>query len=92
MATAALVVISVLYADATRARDSARHERDTARDERNRAEVLLYASQLASAQREAERGNTSGAMRHLDSCRWDLRGCEHRLLWTSLMGGQVPLL
>ncbi|MBY0227727.1 MAG: serine/threonine protein kinase, partial [Gemmataceae bacterium] len=55
LASAALVVISLLYADAAQARDDARRERDDARRERNRAEALLYADQLASAQREAER-------------------------------------
>ena len=91
LASAALLAIGLLSAEAARARDAARHERDAARVERRRAETLLYASQLASAQRETERGGAAAALRHLDCCRWDLRGWEHRLLFTSLQGGQVPL-
>ncbi len=93
---AALIAITVLWRDAASARDRAiaqekltQKERDAARDERNRAETLLYASQLALAQREIERGNLSLALRHLDACRWDLRGWEHRLLYTRIHQGQV---
>ncbi|MGL4553415.1 MAG: protein kinase domain-containing protein, partial [Gemmataceae bacterium] len=80
----AMVAVTAAYRDAAR-------ERDEAREQRNRAEVLLYASQLASAQLELDHRNPLLAWKHLDSCRWDLRGWEHRLLNSALQGEQVRL-
>jgi WD40 repeat protein len=95
---AALVAITILWRQAAAARDRAiaqekltQQQRDAALEAHNRAEALLYATQLALAQREIERGHLAQALRHLDSCRWDLRGWEHRLLYTRILQGQVRL-
>jgi WD40 repeat protein len=87
---------------ALKAEEHAQRDRDLANEERNRAEVLLYASQLSIAQREIERSRSPRrpgrerarlglALNHLDACRWDLRGWEHRLLYTMLWPGQAHL-
>src|SRR5207248_7088277 len=45
----------------------------------------------SGALREWEAGNTEQARRRLDSCRWDLRGWEHRYLQTLFTARQAVL-
>ncbi len=61
-------------------------EREKARAETQlrRAEWLVYAGQLARAQSAFENNNAVLALQLLDECQWDLRGWEHRHLWTRL--------
>jgi WD40 repeat protein len=67
---------------------SARREADR---QLTRAEWLLYANQIQSAQREWEVGNAAAAWQHLDSCRWDFRGWEHRYLFNLFNQNHVGL-
>jgi WD40 repeat protein/serine/threonine protein kinase len=69
----------------------ARVENQRAEQQLERAERLLYASQIQAAQREWEAGNVALAWVHLDSCRWDYRGLEHRYLYTLFTWNQVTL-
>src|SRR5262249_25540856 len=61
-----------------------KREADTARmqaaKEKERAERLLYASQIALAQREWQDNEVAHARDLLDICRPDLRGWEHAYL------------
>jgi WD40 repeat protein/tetratricopeptide (TPR) repeat protein len=85
----ALTTITGLYrnavAEGKRAREQegiAKTEKERAEKQLERSERLLYASQIQAAQREWEVGNVARAWEHLDSCRWDYRGIEHRYLYT----------
>jgi WD40 repeat protein len=60
-------------------------------DQRDRAEGLLYASKLAQAQRMWQDGKITEALGLLDGCQWNLRGWEHRHLWTLIYSNQVRL-
>lgn len=62
----------------------AAREAAAARRSQEEAEQLLYANQIALAQREWERGHADAAWNYLNSCAWDLRGWEHDYLYTSL--------
>ena len=53
-----------------------------AQENENTAEWRLYASQIASAQREWETNNAPVANHYLNACRPDLRGWEHDYLYT----------
>ena len=57
----------------------------------NRAEQLLYANQLASAQREWENNNAAGAWQYLRAARGDFRGWEHDYLYTLFTKNQTTL-
>ena len=48
----------------------------------HRSEGLLYASQIASAQREWDAKNVAAAWQYLDACSKDLRGWEYNYLYT----------
>ncbi len=78
-------------AAAVAARQDAEEARHRTAAELRRAEVLLYAGQLNSALREWEVGHFNQAWRALDSCRWDLRGWEHRYLYTLFTSNQAAL-
>jgi hypothetical protein len=56
-----------------------------------RAEGLVYAGKLAQAQRQFEDGNGAVALDLLSECQWDLRGWEHRHLWTRFNSKQTFL-
>jgi len=47
-----------------------------------RAEVLIYGGELALARQAYQDGNGTLALQFLDECQWNLRGWEHRYLWT----------
>ncbi len=69
----------------------AEEQRNRAQQQLTRAESLLYASQIASAQREWETGNVGAAWHFLDATRWDLRGWEHDYLFTTFNQNQQTL-
>src|SRR5262249_28091152 len=64
--------------------------RDTEKQLR-RAEWLGYGAKIALAQREWEDGNVERALDVLDSCQWNLRGWEHRYLYTLFTSNQKTL-
>src|SRR5262249_22318843 len=68
--------------DAQTNAETARGETAKAKVEWDRAEWLLYASQITLAQRAWEDGNAALAFHYLDSCRKDFRGWEHDYLFT----------
>ncbi len=82
---------NLLQAQADAARKVAEDARRRTDVELQRAEALLYADQLTAGLRDWEAGNTELAWRHLGSCRWDLRGWEHRHLNSVFTAGQAPL-
>jgi tetratricopeptide (TPR) repeat protein len=59
-------------------------EKARAETQLRRAEWLVYAGQLARAQSAFENNDTALVLQLLDECQWDLRGWEHRHLWTRL--------
>jgi WD40 repeat protein len=61
-------------------RGNAQEARKLAEQQRERAEFLVYVRQIALAQHEWENNNILAAEELLDTCRWDLRGWEHRYL------------
>jgi WD40 repeat protein/serine/threonine protein kinase len=77
-------------AEAT-ARKLAQHETQRAETEKKRAEEQLrraewsaYAGKLMLAQTDFEAGNGGFALQYLNECQRDLRGWEHRHLWTRI--------
>ena len=83
------------------ARDRAERQRERAETQRRRAEQqtkevreakeaaerLLYANQIALAQRDWRAGELAGAWNNLNACRWDFRGWEHDYLFTAMSSG-----
>ena len=74
---------------AEEARGLAEERRISAERQRHRAEQLLYTSQIGRAQREWETGNVAAARENLELCQWDLRGWEHRYLYTLFNRNQL---
>jgi hypothetical protein len=74
--------------NAFREANKAYHEADVQRD---RAEWLLYARELALAQREWEANNVPAAWQHLKATREDFRGWEYRCLYTLFTSNQRVL-
>ncbi len=83
-------VIATLFGlHAEQQRRRAERNAQEARDERDqkdrallRSEWLLYASQIALAEREWQSRNAAAAWYHLEACRQDFRGWEHDYLYT----------
>jgi len=89
--------------EATRARRAAVKQRIAAQDaqaqataqqkkaetELTRAEGLVYAGKLLLAQTDFESGNGGLALHYLDECQQNLRGWEHRYLWTRINAKQT---
>ena len=67
----------------------AEERRISAERQRHRAEQLLYTSQIGTAQREWETGGVAAAWEYLELCQWDLRGWEHRYLYTLFNQNQL---
>ncbi len=65
--------------------------RKTAEQQRDRSELLVYAGKLSLAQSAFQEGNGVLALQYLDECQWNLRGWEHRHLWTSFNSKQTFL-
>jgi WD40 repeat protein len=97
-ATVALVLplgtgLSIYFAiDAFRQAQAARTAQTRAETELRRAEWLIYAGKLAQAQLQFQDGNRTAALDRLNECQWDLRGWEHRYLWTRFTGKGEELL
>jgi hypothetical protein len=49
---------------------------------KEKAQCLVYARQIALAQSYWREGNVAAARDQLEACQWNLRGWEHRYLWT----------
>ncbi len=76
---------------ADQAAKDAAAERDAKNRQLTRAEWLVYASQIAAAQREWEANNVALAYHYLDACRRDFRGWEHDYLYTLFNMNQQTL-
>jgi hypothetical protein len=76
---------------AERDRMQADLERKHAERQLHRSEWLLYASQIAAAQREWTHGDPGLAWHYLNACRWDRRGWEHDYLYALMTSGQETL-
>jgi WD40 repeat protein/serine/threonine protein kinase len=79
-------------------RDKADQARKDADAGRTKAEWLVYAGQIALAQREWRDGDVAHALDLLDACPWNLRGWEHDYIYTlctknqrTLQGHSVPV-
>jgi WD40 repeat protein len=59
--------------------------------QRERAEWSVYAGKLELAQSEWRDNNPQGALDALNECQWNLRGWEHRHLWTQFHSNQHTL-
>ena len=68
-----------------------RQQKERAEEQLDRAEHLLYASQIQAAQRAWEAGNRAMAWDYLESTRWDFRDVEYRYLFTLFNHNHVTL-
>jgi WD40 repeat protein/serine/threonine protein kinase len=64
-------------------------EKRRTQEQLTRAEWLLYAGKLMMAQNNFESGDGALALRYLDECQWNLRGWEHRYLWSRISARQT---
>ena len=71
------------------AQGEATAQKNRAEGQLKRAESLVYASKLLLAQTDFETGNGGLALHYLDECQKDLRGWEHRYLWTRISSRQT---
>jgi len=77
--------------EAVAAQEQEAAERTRAEKERDRAEGMLYASNIDRAQQFWNEGNAASARDFLDACREDYRGWEHDYLWTLFTQNQRTL-
>jgi len=80
-----------LAADERRARQEAETQKQRAERQLERAEWLVYAGQIALAQREWQDNHVATAWHYLEATRWDFRGWEHRYLYTLFNSNQRTL-
>src|SRR5262249_12034076 len=66
-------------------------EKKRAEEQLTRAEWLVYVGKLSLAQNDFDAGNGGFALQYLDECQWNLRGWEHRHLWTRINPKQTFL-
>jgi hypothetical protein len=93
------VVVSGYFAyaatqEAKAARKAEKEAEDRAKAETvalERAEWLVYAGKLSLAQSAFQEGNGALALQYLEECQWNLRGWEHRHLWTRFNSKQTFL-
>jgi WD40 repeat protein len=78
-------------ADAQANEARANAEKRRAEEQRDRADGLAYAGQISLAQREWQDGQVGHAVDVLDGCQWNLRGWEHRYLYTLFHSKQRTL-
>jgi WD40 repeat protein/serine/threonine protein kinase len=64
-------------------------EKKRAEEQLTRAEWLVYTGKLSLAQNDFEAGNGGFALQYLDDCQWNLRGWEHRYLWSRINSKQT---
>jgi WD40 repeat protein/tRNA A-37 threonylcarbamoyl transferase component Bud32 len=76
-------------AEAKRNEEEAKRAQQLAQVQLRRAEGLVYASKLSLSQQAFQDGNTLLALSYLNQCQWDLRGWEHRYLWTRFNSKQT---
>ena len=76
-------------AQAAAQQKKAEAERQRAEEQLTRAEWLLYAGKLMLAQTDFEAGNGGLALHYLGECQENLRGWEHRYLWTRINAKQT---
>jgi WD40 repeat protein/serine/threonine protein kinase len=76
---------------AQRETQRAEAEKKRAEEQLTRAEWLVYTSKLSLAQNDFESGNGGFALQYLDECQWNLRGWEHRYLWSRINAKQTFL-
>jgi WD40 repeat protein len=69
--------------------DRAEAEKKRAIEQLTRAEWLVYAGKLMLAQNDFEAGDGGLAAHYLDDCQWNLRGWEHRYLWSRINAKQT---
>ena len=69
--------------------DRADRERKRAVEQLTRSEWLVYAGKLMLAQNAFESGNGGLVMHYLEECQANLRGWEHRYLWTRINARQT---
>jgi serine/threonine protein kinase len=70
----------------------AQEQRRLAEERETRAQWLVYAGQIALAQREWQDGDVGHARELLNATRWDFRGWEHRYLFTLFNKNQATFL
>jgi WD40 repeat protein/serine/threonine protein kinase len=68
---------------------AARRAEEEAKAQLARAEWLVYAGKLSLAQNDFETGAGALALAYLGECQWNLRGWEHRCLWTRVNARQT---
>jgi WD40 repeat protein len=73
---------------ATAKAEEALAQKKQADEQRGRAEWLVYAGKLALAQSAWRENNVAVAVERLSECQWNLRGWEHRHLWTHFTRNQ----
>jgi hypothetical protein len=78
-------------ANALAQRETARAdiEKRRTQEQLTRTEWLLYAGKLMMAQNDFESGDGGLALHYLDECQWNLRGWEHRYLWSRINARQT---
>jgi hypothetical protein len=76
---------------AEKEKKKAEEARQKEEKEHLRSEWLLYAANIAAAQREWETNNVAVVWHYLDACRPDLRGWEHNYLYTLFNKNQTTL-
>jgi WD40 repeat protein/serine/threonine protein kinase len=59
-------------------------EKKRAEEQLTRAEWLVYVGKLSLAQNDFEAGGGGFALQYLNECQWNLRGWEHRYLWSRI--------
>ncbi len=64
-------------------------ERRRTQEQLTRTEWLLYAGKLMMAQNDFESGDGGLALHYLGECQWNLRGWEHRYLWSRINARQT---
>ena len=73
------------------ARKAAEDEKNQKEKQLDRAELLVYAGKLSLAQNAFQDGNGVLGLQYLNECQWNLRGWEHRYLWTRFNSKQTFL-
>jgi len=71
------------------ANDNLVESRAAVQEQLTRSEWLVYAGKLMQAQNDFEAGDGGLALHYLDACQWNLRGWEHRYLWTRINAKQT---
>ena len=87
----AMLALSEEKGKVEKERDRAEEERKRAVRQQELAEIRLYASQLIRAQKAWKDGEAKQALKILESCQWDRRHIEHRMLWSLYNSNQIKI-